>query len=132
MVANCDHLGKLRFSKTLPFTFTEHGAIQAANVLASSQAVEMGIYVVRAFVKLREAAIEHRDLAKRLDALEEKTEALAMDHDSFSRNTRLQLRQVLDALRELMVPHDPPKRPIGFGPPEDKSAAKTSRARRKP
>ena len=40
-----------------------------------------------------------------------------MDHDSFSRNTRLQLRQVLDALRELMVPPDPPKRPIGFVPP---------------
>lgn len=54
-----------------------------------------------------------------------------MDHDSFSRNTRLQLRQVLDALRELMVPPDPPKRPIGFVPPEDKSAAQTPKARRK-
>jgi hypothetical protein len=132
VVTNCDHLAKLRFSRTLPYAFTEHGAIQAANVLASPQAVEMGIYVVRAFVKLREAAIEHRDLAKRLDALEEKTEALAMDHDSFSRNTRLQLRQVLDALRELMVPPDPPKRPIGFVPPEDKGATKTLKARRKP
>ena len=131
VVANCDHLAKLKYSKTLPYAFTEHGAIQAANVLASTQAVEMGIYVVRAFVKLREAAIEHRDLAKRLDALEEKTEALAMDHDSFSRNTRLQLRQVLDALRELMVPPDPPKRPIGFVPPEDKGAARTPKARRK-
>lgn len=131
VVANCDHLAKLKFSRTLPYAFTEHGAIQAANVLASAQAVEMGIYVVRAFVKLREAAIEHRDLAKRLDALEEKTEALAMDHDSFSRNTRVQLRQVLDALRELMVPPDPPKRPIGFVPPEDKGAAKTPKARRK-
>lgn len=131
VVANCDHLAKLKFSRALPYAFTEHGAIQAANVLASAQAVEMGIYVVRAFVKLREAAIEHRDLAKRLDALEEKTEALAMDHDSFSRNTRVQLRQVLDALRELMVPPDPPKRPIGFVPPEDKGAAKTPKARRK-
>ncbi|MGS5085027.1 ORF6N domain-containing protein [Hydrogenophaga sp. A37] len=130
VVANCDHLAKLKFSRTLPYAFTEHGAIQAANVLASAQAVEMGIYVVRAFVKLREAAIEHRDLAKRLDALEEKTEALAMDHDSFSRNTRVQLRQVLDALRELTVPPDPPKRPIGFVPPEDKGAAKPPKARR--
>jgi hypothetical protein len=48
VVANCDHLGKLKFSKVLPYAFTEHGAIQAANVLASAQAVEMGIYVVRA------------------------------------------------------------------------------------
>lgn len=48
-VANCDHLRNLKFSKALPFAFTELGAIRAANVLASSQAVEMGIYVVRAF-----------------------------------------------------------------------------------
>ena len=131
VVTNCDHLAKLKFSKTLPHAFTEHGAIQAANVLASAQAVEMGIYVVRAFVKLREAAIEHRDLSKRLDALEEKTDALAMDHDSFSRNTRLQLRQVLDALRELTTPPETPKRPIGFVPPEDKGAVKTPKAQRK-
>ena len=49
VVANCDHLRNLKFSKAQPFAFTEHGAIRAANVLASSQAVEMGIYVVRAF-----------------------------------------------------------------------------------
>ena len=130
VVTNCDHLAKLKFSKTLPYAFTEHGAIQAANVLASPQAVEMGIYVVRAFVKLREAAIEHRDLSKRLDALEEKTDALSMDHDLFSRNTRIQLRQVLDALRELTAPPEMSKRPIGFVPPEDKGS-KAPKARRK-
>ncbi|MGC4059324.1 MAG: hypothetical protein QM749_00075 [Aquabacterium sp.] len=43
-----------KFSKALPYAFTEFGAIQASNVLASPQAVEMGIYVVRAFVRLRE------------------------------------------------------------------------------
>ena len=43
VVTNCDHLQKLKFSKSLPYAFTEHGAIQAANVLASDQAVEMGI-----------------------------------------------------------------------------------------
>ena len=132
VVTNCDHLAKLKFSRTPPYAFTEHGAIQAANVLASVQAVEMGIYVVRAFVKLREAAIEHRDLSRRLDVLEEKTEALAMDHESFSRNTRVQLRQLLDALRELTTHPDPPKRPIGFVPPEDKGETKTPKARRKP
>ncbi|NUP86677.1 MAG: ORF6N domain-containing protein, partial [Burkholderiaceae bacterium] len=60
-------------------------------------------------------------MAKRLDELEQKTEALAMNHDTFSRNTRNQLKQVFDALRELMTPPDPPKRPIGFVTPEDKS-----------
>ena len=66
MITNCDHLAKLKFSKSLPFAFTEYGAVALANVLASSQAVEMGIYVVRAFVRLRQAATVHADLAKRL------------------------------------------------------------------
>ena len=50
-----------------------------------------------------------------------KTEALAMSHDTFSRNTRNQLKQVFDALRELTVPPDPPRRPIGFITPEEGS-----------
>lgn len=121
VVANCDHLAKLKFSKSLPFAFSEHGAIQAANVLASPQAVEMGIYVVRAFVRMRELAGIHADLAKRLaelesktDGLADRTEGLALDHDTFSRNTRTQLRQLIEAVNQLMAPPDPPKRPIGF------------------
>ena len=120
VVANCDHLQKLKFSKVLPYAFTEHGAIQAANVLASPQAVEMGIYVVRAFVRLREALSTNADVAKRLAALEMKTESLELSHDTFSRNTRLQLRQLLDAVRELTTPPEPPRRPIGFITHEDK------------
>jgi ORF6N domain len=131
VVANCDHLQKLKYSKALPFAFTEHGAIQAANVLASSQAVEMGIYVVRAFVHLRQAAGLNAELSKRLAELEQKTERVEMSHDTFSRNTRAQLKQVMDALRELMVPPDPPKRPIGFVTPEDKSKPKAIKAARK-
>jgi hypothetical protein len=49
-----------------------------------------------------------------------KTESLELSHDTFSRNTRLQLRQLLDAVRELTTPPDPPKRPIGFITPDDK------------
>ena len=129
VVTSCDHLQKLKFSKSLPYAFNEHGAIQAANVLASPRAVEMGIYVVRAFVRLKQASALHADLAKRLAELEDKTEALAMNHDTFSRNTRNQLKHVFDALRELMTPPDPPKRPIGFVTPEDKGK-KTSAKKR--
>ena len=111
-----------------PRVFTEHGALMAATILNSPRAVEVSIYVVRAFVRLRELATTHGDLAKRLAELEEKTEALAMNHDTFSRNTRAQLKQVFDALRELMTPPDPPKRPIGFVTPQDKSK-KTSASR---
>ena len=119
VVANCDHLQKLKFSKVLPYAFTEHGAIQAANVLASTQAVEMGIYVVRAFVHLREALSTNAEVSKRLAELEMKTENLELSHDTFSRNTRLQLRQLLDAVRELTTTPEPPKQPIGFITPDD-------------
>ena len=131
VVANCDHLAKLKFSKVLPYAFTEHGAIQAANVLASPQAVEMGIFVVRAFVRMREFSAVHADLAKRLDELEQKTEGLALSHDTFSRNTRAQLKQVFDAVRELMTPPDPPRRPIGFVTTEDKGKKGSASARSK-
>ena len=128
VVTNCDHLSKLKFSRTLPFAFTEFGAVALANVLASAQAVEMGIYVVRAFVRLRQAASLHEDLARRLSEIEEKTERLELSHDMFSRNTRNQLRQLFEAMRALTVPPDPPERPIGFVPPEEK---KTPKARSK-
>ena len=127
VITNCDHLFKLKFSKALPFAFTEHGAIQAANVLASSQAVEMGIYVVRAFVQLRQASALHADLAKRLTELEDRTERLEISHDMFSSHARGPLRQLLVAVRELMTPPDPPKRPIGFIAPEDKASRPRSR-----
>ena len=85
----------------------------------------MGIYVVRAFVQLRQASSVHADLAKRLTELEWATERLELSHDTFSRNTRNQLRQVFEALRELadkVTPPEPPptaKRSIGFLPLEN-------------
>lgn len=107
-----------------PRVFTEHSALMAATILSSPRAVEVCVYVVRAFVRLRELAVTHDDLAKRLAELEDKTEALTMNHDTFSRNTRNQLKQVFDALRELMTPPDPPKRPIGFVTQDDHKGKK--------
>ncbi len=124
VVANCDHLNKLKFSKALPFAFTEFGDSQAASVLNSPRAVEMGIFVVRAFVRLKQAAEANADLTQRLDELEQTTERLAISHDTFSRNTRSQLKQLFDALRELAnstPPPEPPKRPIGFITQKDKN-----------
>jgi hypothetical protein len=114
VVANCDHLANLKFTKVLPFAFTEHGALMAASVLNTPEAVKVSLYVVRTFVQLRELLFTHRDLAAKLEALEERTEALAYQHDSFSRNTRVQLKQVFDALKELMHTHESSSRPIGF------------------
>src|SRR5688572_11321952 len=70
VVATCDHLKSLRFSPSLPNAFTEHGAVMLAAVLQSPVAVAASIQVVRAFVRLRAAVAEHRDLARRLDELE--------------------------------------------------------------
>jgi hypothetical protein len=123
VVANCDHLNKLKFSKSLPYVFTEHGAFQAANVLANPQAIEMGIYVVRAFVQLRQAAVTHTDLAKRLTDLEMTVEGVEIKTDAFAHNTRKQLRQIFEALHALTQPPDPPKRAIGFVLPPDAPAS---------
>jgi hypothetical protein len=106
--------GRGQHRKYLPYAFTEHGAIMAATLLSSPRAIEVSVYVVRAFVRLKEVAASHAEMAQRLAELEDKTEALAQNHETFSRNTRNQLKQVFDALRELMTPPDPPKRPIGF------------------
>lgn len=62
----------------------------------------------------------------------EKSAALAMNHDTFSRNTCIQLKQVLDALRKLTTPPDPPQQPIGSVHTKDKGSKKTSGARGKP
>jgi ORF6N domain len=106
--------------RKLPLVFTEHGALMAATVLNSPRAVEVSLYVVRAFVRLRETLASHKDLAARLEDLEKKTEALAVKHDALAAGTRLQFKQVLEAIRELMRPLEPRRRPIGFVAPEDK------------
>lgn len=98
-----------------PLVFTEHGALMAATVLNSPRAVEVSLYVVRAFVRLREILAQHKDLAAKLEELESKTEGLALKHDTLAANTRMQMRQLFEAIRELMTPLEPTKkRPIGF------------------
>lgn len=109
VVAKCDHLAKLRFSSALPYAFTEHGAIQAANVLQSEAAILMGVEVVRAFVRLRRLVVDQHALAEQFAALE----ARVGEHDE-------QLAAILAALRELTAPPEPPPaRRIGFHPPNE-------------
>ncbi len=91
-----------------PLAYTEHGAIMAASVVNSPKAVEVSVYVVRAFVQLREAASLHKDLANRLDELENRIERRLEGQDQT-------IAEVLAAIRRLMSPPAPSrKRPIGF------------------
>jgi hypothetical protein len=92
--------------KFAPLAFTEHGAIMAASVLNSPRAIQMSVFVVRAFVSLREWATNQTDIAARLADLERRVGA----HDD-------ELRAIIAALRELLQPKpDTAKRPIGFVP----------------
>ena len=101
--------------RKLPIAFTEHGALMAATVLNSSRAIEVSLYVVRAFVSLREVVSQHKELAAKLDELEKRTEDLSLKQDALAVNTRAQLKQAFDAIRHLMTPSEPAKkRPIGF------------------
>lgn len=103
VVTICDHLRQLKFSPSLPYAFTEHGAVMVANVLNSQRAIEVSIYVVRAFVKLRAMLGAHRELAQKLSELERKVES----HDSH-------IRSLFEAIRQLMEPPTPKSRRIGF------------------
>jgi phage regulator Rha-like protein len=105
--------------RKLPLAFTEHGAIMAASVLNTARAIEVSVYVVRAFVKLRELLASHKELAKQLEQLEQKIEAVSFKHDTLASNTRAQFKEVFEALRALMSPPEPKKRPIGFVVPEE-------------
>lgn len=110
VISSSGHGGR----RTAPYAFTEQGVAMLSSVLNSPCAIAVNIEIMRAFVRLRALIATHDELAKRLDDLEQKTEALALQHDTFASNTRVQLKQVFDAVRELMRPADPPKRQIGF------------------
>ncbi len=108
--------------RTAPYAFTEQGVAMLSSVVGSPRAIGINIEIMRTFVRVRELAASHSELSKRLGELEEKTELLSMQHDTFSSNTRNQLKQVFEALRELMTPPNPPKRPIGFVTQQDKTS----------
>jgi len=91
--------------RKLPYAFTEHGAIMAATVLNSSKAVEMSVFVVRAFVKMREQLMATATLAKRLAEVEK----LLLTHDSALRDLYQKIRPLL------LPPPEPAKTKIGFG-----------------
>ena len=113
VVANCDHLARLKFSPHLPYAFTEHGALMLANILNSEKAANTSVMVVRAFVKLRQMLSSNAELARKLAMLEQKYDA--------------QFKVVFDAIRQLMSPPAKPKREIGFHVKYDDDKPKAKR-----
>jgi len=89
--------------RKLPLAFTEHGALMAASVLNSPRAVEVSVYVVRAFVRMREMLAAHEELSEKLAELESRVDG----HDE-------NISALMEAIRQLLAPPDPPHRGIGF------------------
>jgi hypothetical protein len=100
VVANCDHLTKLKYSPYLPLVFSEHGVLMLANVLNNPRAIEMSVQIVRTFVRLRTMLATHKALAHQIEEMEKKYDA--------------QFRIVFDSLRLLLEPPEKPRRRIGF------------------
>jgi len=92
-------------TRKLPRAFTEQGVAMLSSVLRSERAVQVNIEIMRAFVRLRRVLATHTNLARKLDALEKKYD--------------VQFRVVFDAIRELMKPVQPKRRPIGFAGNKD-------------
>lgn len=92
--------GRGQYSKYLPYAFTEQGVAMLSGVLRSRRAIQVNIEIMRAFIRLRQMLASHVELARKLDALEKKYDA--------------QFKQVFEAIRQLMIPPEPKRRPIGF------------------
>lgn len=102
-IGTLKNAGRGEHRKYLPYAFTEHGAIMAANVLNSGRAVEMSVFVVRAFVRMREEFLTNKELATKIAELEQTVSG----HDK-------NIRSIIDAIKRLMQPPAVPKRQIGF------------------
>jgi hypothetical protein len=98
---------KWTMRRALPYAFTEHGAVMAANVLNSPVAITASILVVRAFIRLRELIAEHEDLRRRLYEIERRLSKGFAEHEE-------ELRELRFLIYKLQQPEPPTKRRIGF------------------
>jgi hypothetical protein len=109
--------------RKLPFVFTEHGAMMAANVLRNPHAAQMSIFVVRAFMRMRQVLLSRHEMEKRLEQIEK----ILLVHDDAVRDLYEKIRPLL------LPPPDPPRKRIGFGSfdvkPDARSMMKEHRAR---
>lgn len=103
VVANCDHLRRIKFSHSLPYAFTEHGVAMLSAVLKSERAVEMSVFIVRAFVRLREILSSNKELAHKIEEIE---------RDQKTQNKHI--NAIYHILDKLVTEPVKPKDKIGF------------------
>jgi hypothetical protein len=105
LVTNCDRFTKLKHSSATPFAFTEYGVAMLSSVLRSKRAIQINIQIIQTFIRLRQWALTHKDLAQKIAEVENKTRT----HDKHIQN-------IFEALRELINPPAQPRKSIGFRP----------------
>lgn len=105
LIANCDRFKTLKHSSNPPYAFTEHGVAMLASVLNSEKAILINVEIVRAFIRLRQLAIESQEIAKRINQLEQYLISHAKDN-------KAEFKQIYEALNLLMDRTKPSQ--IGF------------------
>lgn len=121
VVTNCDHLENLKFSKSLPHAFTEHGALMASNILNSEEAVKMSVFIIRAFVQQRELLSSNQHILKRLAEVEK----TLLQHDTT-------LWDIYQKLVPLLAPSpEKPAKRIGFQAKEPKARYQRRKSKKK-
>jgi len=103
LVTNWHRFESLKHSTTPPYAFTEHGVAMLSSVLNSERAIKINIYIIKAFVRLRNVLSTNKELTHKLEQLERKTKK----HDT-------EIQAIFEAIRQLMKPPEQPKRRIGF------------------
>jgi hypothetical protein len=111
--------------RKLPWVFTEHGAVMAANILRSPRAIQMSVFVVRAFIRMRTVLTDNRDLARKLAVLEKELKARLDGHESAIVDT---LRRLMELIDQPAFPEPPPKQ-IGFQAKEQRASYRIGRKR---
>ena len=100
VITICDDLGSLKFARTMPFAFTEHGLAMLSSVLNSDWAIQVNIQIIKTFVRLRQMLAGHKDLQKKIEEMEAKYDK--------------QFRVVFEAIKQLLSEEEKPKKRIGF------------------
>jgi hypothetical protein len=118
LVANCDRFKALKHSTINPYAFTEQGVAMLSSVLTSDRAIQVNIQIMRVFSRLRQLLAAHKELAHKLDELERKI----TQHDG-------EIANIFEAIRQLMIPPERPRRKIGFTLKEKRAAYSTKKKR---
>jgi len=102
LIANCDRFQTIKHSSFNPYAFTEQGVAMLSSVLNSERAIIANIQIMRAFTRLREIIMTHKDLQRKIEGIEKKYDQ--------------QFKVVFDAIKQLLIPPEKPKGKIGFHP----------------